>query len=85
MDTLLALDWKRIEPAAFAAVHLARVTGDRTRDLPEALRERIAQRLQALNAPPIWLDMVRQCVQLDEATERRVLGESLPPGLKLMV
>jgi hypothetical protein len=84
IETLLALDWKRIEPAAFAAVHLARVTDDRTRDLPPALRERIAQRLVAINAPPIWIQMVRQRVMLDEATERRVLGESLPPGLKLM-
>ena len=84
IETLLALDWKRIEPAAFAAVHLARVTDERTRDLPLALRERIAQRLVAIDAPPIWIQMVRQRVMLDEATERRVLGESLPPGLKLM-
>jgi hypothetical protein len=29
--------------------------------------------------------MVREKVELDAASERRVLGESLPPGLKLMV
>ncbi|CAM3745735.1 hypothetical protein ABLV49_02470 [Polaromonas hydrogenivorans] len=28
--------------------------------------------------------MVEKKVELDEATERRMLGESLPPGLKLM-
>jgi molecular chaperone DnaK (HSP70) len=84
VETLLALDWKHLEPAAFAATHLARMTDDRTRDLPLALRERIMARLVAINAPPIWIDMVRQRVELDAATERRVLGESLPPGLKLM-
>ena len=84
MDNLLALDWKRIEPAAFAATHLARVTDDRARDVPLALREQIIQRLLAIHAPPIWAEMVRQKVELDAATERRVLGESLPPGLKLM-
>lgn len=84
VETLLALDWKRLEPAAFAATHLARMTDDRTRDLPLALRERIMARLAAINAPSIWIDMVRQRVELDAATERRVLGESLPPGLKLM-
>jgi molecular chaperone DnaK (HSP70) len=84
LNTLLALDWKRIEPAAFAATHLARVTDDRTRDLPLALREQIVQRLLAIHAPPIWAEMVRHRVELDAATERRVLGESLPPGLKLM-
>ncbi|MES2878156.1 MAG: Hsp70 family protein [Pseudomonadota bacterium] len=84
IETLLTLDWKRIEPAAFATVHLARVTNDRARDLPLALRERIMGRLKAINAPPIWIDMVRQKVELDAATERRILGESLPPGLKLI-
>ncbi|NMM13139.1 MAG: hsp70 family protein [Rhodoferax sp.] len=84
VETLLALDWKHLEPAAFAATHLARMTNDRTRDLPLALRERIMARLVAINAPSIWIDMVRQRVELDAATERRVLGESLPPGLKLM-
>ena len=81
---LLALDWKRIEPVAFAAVNLARVTDDRTRDLPLALREQVMARLAAIHAPPAWITMLRQKVELDETTERRVPGESLPPGLKLM-
>jgi molecular chaperone DnaK (HSP70) len=84
LETILALDWKRVEPAAFAAAHLARMTGDRSRDLPPALRERITQRLVAINAPPTWITMVNQTVQLDQAIERRILGESLPPGLKLI-
>ena len=84
MDTLLALDWKHLDAAAFAAVNLARVTDDRARDLPLVLREKIMVRLLAANAPPGWVEMVRHKVALDEATERRVLGESLPPGLKLM-
>ena len=84
MDTLLALDWKHLDAAAFAAVNLARVTDDRARDLPLALREKIMARLLAVNAPPGWVEMVRHKVELDAATERRVLGESLPPGLKLM-
>jgi hypothetical protein len=28
--------------------------------------------------------MVREHIELDEATERRVLGDALPPGLKLI-
>ena len=84
VDTLLALDWKHLDAAAFAAVNLARVTDDRARDLPQTLREQIMARLLAVNAPPGWVEMVRHKVELDAATERRVLGESLPPGLKLM-
>ncbi|OGB33625.1 MAG: molecular chaperone DnaK [Burkholderiales bacterium RIFCSPLOWO2_12_FULL_61_40] len=84
VETLLALDWKRSDAAAFAAVHLARVTDDPARDLPLALRERVAHKLLAIHAPPLWTAMVRHRVELDAATTRRVLGESLPPGLTLM-
>jgi hypothetical protein len=84
LDTLLQLDWKKLEPAAFAATHLARVTDDRARDLARELREQIATRLTAIHAPTVWVEMVRQRVELDIATERRMLGESLPPGLKLI-
>ncbi|MEO6322133.1 MAG: molecular chaperone DnaK, partial [Polaromonas sp.] len=83
-ESLLALDWKRLEAAAFAAVNLARVTDDRARDLPLALREQVIARLQAIHAPSVWTDMVREKVELDAATQGRMLGESLPPGLKLM-
>jgi len=84
LDAILALDWKRVEAAAFAAAHLARMTGDRSRDVPEALRETIIRRLGAINATPTWIAIVREVVQLDQANERRMLGESLPPGLKLI-
>ena len=52
--------------------------------LPLALREQIMARLAAIHAPSIWSTLVREAALLDEATERRTLGESLPPGLKLM-
>ncbi|MEC5160529.1 MULTISPECIES: Hsp70 family protein [unclassified Janthinobacterium] len=84
LDAVLALDWKRVEPAGFAAAHMARMTGDRTRDIPQALRDTVLRRLAAVNAPPGWTAMVREVVQLDQASERRMLGEALPPGLKLL-
>lgn len=84
VDAILELDWGRVEPAGFAAAYLARMTGDRVRDLPPALRETIAARLRQVDAPAIWIRMVEEVVALDEATERRVLGETLPPGLKLI-
>ena len=84
LATLLALDWKRIEPAAFAATHIARMTGDRARDLAPEWREQIVRRLKASAAPASWIAMLEQVLQLDEADERRLLGEALPPGLKLI-
>ncbi len=82
LAALLALDWKAVEPAAFAAAQIARMSGDRARDLPPELREQVAQRLTSARAPASWAAMVREAVQLDEADQRRSFGEALPPGLK---
>jgi molecular chaperone DnaK (HSP70) len=84
LHVLLALDWKKVEPAAFAAAHLARMTGDRSRDIADALRATILARLKAVGAPPLWQAMVSEVTQLDEAATKRMLGEALPPGLKLI-
>ena len=84
VEALMALDWKRQPGAAFAAAHLARLTGDRARDLDAGLRERVAQRLAGMKIAPAWAAMLREVVVLDEAAERQVFGEALPPGLKLI-
>ncbi|RKE36113.1 Hsp70 protein [Paraburkholderia sp. BL23I1N1] len=84
LSAVLALDWKKVDPAAFAAVQIARMTGDRSRDLPEALRQTVVRRLEAANAPRAWITMVNETVELDDADEGRVFGESLPAGLKLI-
>jgi len=84
LDAVLALDWKKVEPAPFAAVQLSRMTGDRSRDLPDAARETVIKRLETLGAAPAWIQMVREPVTLDDADTGRVFGESLPAGLKLI-
>lgn len=84
LDALLALDWKRVEGAAAAAANLARLSGDRARDLPLEAREQVISRLEAHRAPPAWIARARDVVALDEAGERGVFGEALPPGLKLI-
>ncbi|WP_374584733.1 Hsp70 family protein [Pseudoduganella sp.] len=84
LQAILQLDWRKVEPAGFAAAHLARMTGDRSRDIGDALRAEVVRRLESAGAPPSWPAMVRDVVQLDQASEQRLLGEALPPGLKLL-
>jgi molecular chaperone DnaK (HSP70) len=84
LTRLLQLDWKKIEPAGFAATHIARMTGDRSRDIGEPVRTEVLRRLSATGAPAAWTAMVREVVELDQASETRMLGEALPPGLKLI-
>ena len=84
LTALMQLDWKRIEPAGFAAAHLARKTGDRTRDIDEDLRAQVLQRLASAGAPASWSAQVRDVVELDQESSTRMFGDALPPGLKLL-
>ncbi|MBQ5940237.1 Hsp70 family protein [Massilia sp. AB1] len=84
LGRLMQLDWRKVEPAGFAAAHIARMTGDRSRDIGEPVREEVLRRLASSGAPASWSTMVREVVELDQATESRMLGEALPPGLKLL-
>ncbi len=84
LERLLTQDWKGVEPAAFAAALIARRTGDRGRDIDEGLRGQILERLAVSKAPVAWANMVRETVILGAAEQRRVLGDSLPVGLKLL-
>lgn len=84
LAAILELDWKKLEPAGFAAAHLARMTGDRTRDINPALRGQVLAKLDASRAPDAWSAMVAEVVELDHAVEKRMLGDALPPGLKLI-
>lgn len=84
IHALLALDWKAVEPAAFATALIARLSGDRARDLPEQVRQEVMQRLVTTRSPASWIQMVNETVELEEADQRRSFGEGLPPGLKLI-
>ncbi len=83
LELLLQKDLRSVDGAAFAAVQLARVTGDRTRDLDTELRERTVAALRAAKAPERWLQMVTEVVQLGADDEARALGDTLPLGLKM--
>ncbi|MDQ3038015.1 MAG: molecular chaperone DnaK, partial [Myxococcota bacterium] len=84
LDAVMRLDWRKVEPAAFAAAQLARRSGDRERDVDAALASEVAQRLRAISATDTWVRMVSEVVELEAAEEQRVFGESLPPGLRLI-
>ncbi len=84
LDAALAQDWRRNEHALFAAVQIARMTGDRARDLSDARRALVLDRMRATHAPARWIAMVEQVTDMDAEDQRRSLGDSLPPGLVLV-
>lgn len=84
LQQILKVDWKKVPQAGFAATLIGRVSGDRARDLDEAVRMQIVEKLKVSKAPVSWIAMVEAYKELDETEEKQVFGEALPPGLKLI-
>ena len=80
---LLRLDLRAVSGAAFAATQLARLTGDRTRDLDAVLRAQAVEALKSAGVSDHGLRLVTEITALDDAEEARALGDTLPMGLKL--
>ncbi len=62
-------------------MQMARLTGDRFRDVSTATRESALEWLEASGAPAHYLELVRQGGDLETGEERLVFGDSLPRGL----
>lgn len=73
----------KLEGALFALTQLARLTGDRTRDVDEATRAQVLRALEAGDASPSWRRMVAEIVALEARDKARALGDTLPVGLIL--
>ncbi len=84
LEQILAVDWKKVPQAAFAATMIARKCGDRTRDIDDGMREKVLDKMRQCKMPSSWISMVEQFQPLDEQQEKQVYGEALPPGLKLI-
>jgi molecular chaperone DnaK (HSP70) len=70
--------------AVFALAQLARVSGDRARDIDEALRGRVLTRLQELGADERVIRPVREYHELETEQQGQALGDALPVGLRLV-
>ncbi len=68
----------------FGLALLARRASDRTRDIDPALRAQVVEKLKRNKAPASWIRMVNEAVELSSEDQKHLLGEALPPGLKLL-
>ena len=82
---LVQWTWPEPDKAAFPLAQLGRRTGDRTRDLDDALRGKLADVLRALPGGERAVVLVEQIVALEAREERVALGDSLPAGLRLAI
>lgn len=84
LQATLEQDWRKNETAMFAAVQMTRMTGDMARDMPDAVRTQVLDKMRAAAAPQRWLQLVEQVVPMEAQDQQRSLGDSLPPGLVLL-
>ncbi len=66
-----------------ALMQLARRTGDRYRDVPEKIRDRVVGRLEVDSAPRHFAQLVAVGGELAEEEQGLVFGDSLPRGLSI--
>ena len=64
-------------------VQIARCTGDRTRDLDDEVRRRVAERLSPLSSGDLWARQVLEVIAMEAREQARILDESLPAGLQI--
>jgi molecular chaperone DnaK (HSP70) len=84
LDHLLREKWEEVPAAAEASVSLARMTGDRARDIGASVRTEVEKKLVRIGAREDWLRAVREVVAVEEADRAQFFGESLPVGLRLV-
>jgi hypothetical protein len=84
LKVLFSLKLPLKDAVAQALVQLARLTGDRVRDVPEEDRDRVSAWLQESAQPEHFKDLLlnRQSV-LTRQDQDWIFGESLPTGLNL--
>jgi hypothetical protein len=82
-DALSDLDWTESEFAEIQTLFLraSRIVDDPAIDLPRALREKIARKLEKSGVSPVKVERVRTFVPIAGSERANLFGESLPPGL----
>ncbi len=83
LEILKKQEWKQPRKLTEAVISMARLTGDRIRDLQPRVRQVVITWLQLLGARENDLEPLRKVVSLAEGERDQAFGESLPEGLIL--
>lgn len=87
LDVLINRDYasgRETADAVFALGQLAKVSGDRTRDIDTELRMRVLEKLGNLGAGEGELKPVREYTEREAGEQGQALGDALPIGLRLI-
>ena len=70
--------------AIFALGQLAKISGDRSRDIDPDHRERVIKKLEKLGASDEVMRPIREYTEREAGEQGQVLGDALPIGLRLI-
>ncbi|MDA1139231.1 MAG: hsp70 family protein [Planctomycetota bacterium] len=84
IEKLLTSGAFNTKDAEFALVQLARMSGDRARDIDDELRKTVLDKLKSIKAAKHHLLLVREVAELQADEQAQAFGESLPPALRLI-
>jgi molecular chaperone DnaK (HSP70) len=85
IKTILPQNWKKPQPVAVALSRMARLTGDRKRDLDPEVIQDIIDWLSPHEWAAPHLAVLREVVPMARREENQMFGESLPSGIHLRV
>ena len=80
---LMKINWTPKDNVVTALVQILRKTGDRTRDVSQAIIQIMVPWLEQMQTPQKSLDIIQTVVPIESADEASIFGESLPQGLIL--
>ena len=81
LTALLDAHARGVEGALFASVQGARLSGDRSRDVDDAARERVLAAVQGSPTPSSWKQLLLEVVSMQTEDKARAYGDTLPIGL----
>jgi hypothetical protein len=77
------MEWTKPDLTGPCAVQMAAFTGDRERDVDSVVRNRLRDRLEALDRDERLIRRLYEPVALSNSEQSWIFGEELPTGLHL--
>ena len=84
LDRLMKENLKKNPDVALAITLMARMSGDRHRDISLEQRLRVVTAMKSARCPESWVGLIEALIELEAADQQRLMGDALPPGLSLL-
>jgi hypothetical protein len=83
IEAILAREWQNPKSVGTALAQLARLTGDRTRDLIPEVLQQVIEWLSSYDWSGPCIKLLNQVIPITRQEESELFGESVPPGIVL--